>query len=100
MMALSILALSRLCNAGEHPQRAMSHHVHTLRLLNKKLSSVDPASIANIAVIVVMLQYERHIGRYEQGLVHMNGLLRMIELRGGIGKMVEVEPSITIKIFR
>ncbi len=99
-MALFTLALSRLCNGGEHPQQAMSHHVHTLRLLNKNLSGGDPACSENMAVIVVMLQYERHIGRYEQGLVHLNGLLRMVELRGGIGKMVEVEPTIALKVFR
>lgn len=94
------MALNHLCVEQEDPRRAMKHLVHTLRLLNERLSSVNPASNANMAAVVIMSQYERTQGHYEQGLVHLQGLLRMVDLRGGIVKLARTEPGLVPKVLR
>ncbi|KAL4918203.1 hypothetical protein BDW62DRAFT_210677 [Aspergillus aurantiobrunneus] len=48
------------------------------------MSSKEAASDMTIAIIVVMSLYERLQGHYERGYVHVQGLRRMVELRGGV----------------
>jgi hypothetical protein len=72
----------------------------TFRLVNERLSRNDEVSDATIAVVVAMSHFERHHSRYRRGVVHLEGLLRMVDLRGGISRLTEYKPSLTQKIFR
>jgi hypothetical protein len=84
----------------EDPTEAIRHLSHTFRLVNERLSGNDAVSDSTIAVVVSMAQYERLQGHYCQGLIHIKGLQRIIELRGGISQLAKTSPALVPKIFR
>jgi hypothetical protein len=77
----------------------MRHVSNTLRLVNKKLSGGEALSDSTFAVVICMCIYERLRGEYDKGLVHLKGLQRMVELRGGISQLTS-NSSLVQKIFR
>jgi len=99
-VAVSISALNNLVKQQDDPKEAMHHISQALRLVNKKLSGKDAISNTNIAVVLIMAQYERLQNHYRQGLVHLDGLQRMVELRGGISQLKRDKPSLALKIHR
>ncbi|KAL3469616.1 hypothetical protein BJX99DRAFT_265032 [Aspergillus californicus] len=62
----------------------MRHITHTYRIVRERLSGKEALSDMTIAVLVIMSQYERIQGQYARGYIHLKGLKRMAELRGGI----------------
>lgn len=63
----------------------MYHIARTYRIVQDRLMSEEEAtSDMTIAILVAMSQYERLQGQYARGYVHVRGMRRMIELRGGI----------------
>lgn len=99
-MAISITRLNKTILQKEDPALALQHQAQAFDLINSRLSRADPASDANLAVIVMFSQYERLQGRYVQALVHLDGLCQMLELRGGITQLAEEKPSLFQKIIR
>ncbi|TVY48307.1 hypothetical protein LOCC1_G001955 [Lachnellula occidentalis] len=99
-LAVSLVALNKLVMKQEDPTEAIHHQSRTLRLINERLSGQDAVSDTNIAVVVALTQYDRLRGNYYNSLAHIQGLQRMIELRGGISKLAHSKPGITQKIFR
>lgn len=99
-MALSVIALNNLVINQEDHMQAIRHLSHTFRLVNERLSGNDAVSDTTIAVVVMMAQYERHSSQHSQGLVHLKGLQRIVELRGGISQLTKNKPSLAQKIFR
>lgn len=81
-------------------QEAMGLVAFTFRLLNKKLSGNDALKDPTIAAVVAMTQYERLRGEYQHGLIHLEGIRRMVELRGGISRIIISRPGLAQKIFR
>ena len=79
---------------------AMRHLSRAFRLVNEKLSGNEALSDTTMAVVISMTQYERLRGQHRQGLVHLDGLLRMVELRGGISQVMSTNPPLAQKIFR
>jgi hypothetical protein len=53
-----------------------------------------------LVVVIAMTQYERVRGNYRRALVHFEGLVRMVELRGGITQFKATAPTIAQKVFR
>jgi hypothetical protein len=94
------LALNNLVRKPEDPKEAMRHISQALRLINERLSGKDAISNTNIAVVLIMTQYERLQDQYPQSLVHLDGLQRMVELRCGISQLRREKPSIAQKINR
>jgi hypothetical protein len=47
-----------------------------------------------------MSQYERLQGQYERGYVHIQGLRRMIELRGGVERFGGECCGVILKVLR
>jgi hypothetical protein len=78
----------------------MRHLSCTFRLVNDKLSGNEALSDTTMAVVVAMTQYERLRGHHRQGLVHFEGLQRIVELRGGISRLVNDRPGLAQKVFR
>jgi hypothetical protein len=97
---VSISALNNLARKQEDAKEATHHISQALRLVNEKLSGTDAISNTNIAVVVIMAQFERLRNHYRQGLVHLDGLQRMVELRGGISQLKRDKPSLAHKIHR
>lgn len=64
------------------------------------MSATDATSDMTIAILVVMSQYERLQGQYERGYVHIQGLRRMIELRGGVKRFGSECCGVILKVLR
>lgn len=97
---MSVTAMNNLVAHPDDLGEALHHVSQTLHMVSKRLSGRDAASDANMKVVVVMIQFERHQGEYCRGAVHLDGLLKMVELRGGISHLTQYNPSLTQKIFR
>ncbi|OKL61371.1 hypothetical protein UA08_03704 [Talaromyces atroroseus] len=87
--------------ANRDDSREAIHHLcHTFRMVNEQLSENGVVSVSTIATVMMLAQYERHQSQHYEGLVHMNGLQRLINLRGGILEIKKDLPILTQKIFR
>ncbi|KAH8170487.1 fungal specific transcription factor domain-containing protein [Sarocladium implicatum] len=97
-IALSLRALSTRPEAGTLPSTlAMQHMARSLQLINTRLAAKDGLTDINIAVIVVMTQYARMSGQLDDCRIHLDGLNRMIQLKGGINA---IRPDLAEKVFR
>ncbi|KAH6614439.1 hypothetical protein B0J18DRAFT_300899 [Chaetomium sp. MPI-SDFR-AT-0129] len=79
------------------------HLCLALRLVNTRLSGENAASNETLMAVLVLGMYERQQGEYGRGLVHLDGLQRMVQLRGGLAKFSESGPSgpvLARKVFR
>lgn len=76
------------------------HVSHTLSLVNQRLSGTDATCDAILAAVTMMAQYERHQGRHKHGLMHMQGLLRLVNMRGGIHVLLRENVVLAQKIVR
>lgn len=77
------------------------HHLSlAFRLINDKLSGNEAASDTTIAVVLTMSHYYRLQGQFSQGLVHLQGLERMVKMRGGISNLRMKQYTLAQKIFR
>lgn len=84
----------------DDPKEAMRHLSQTFRLINERLSGNDAVSDATIAVVVILAQHERLRGHHREGLVHVGGLERMVQLRGGVKALSRYRPGLTQKMFK
>lgn len=99
-MAVSIATIKAVSPIEGDADREMCHLSNTLYLVNRRLSSEDAICDASLAVVAMTAQYERHKGRHTQGLVHLNGLHRMVEMRDGIGKILSENIVLGQKLIR
>ncbi|KAL2185564.1 hypothetical protein L209DRAFT_689445 [Thermothelomyces heterothallicus CBS 203.75] len=76
------------------------HLCRALRLINSRLSREDAASNENLTAVMVLGLYERQQGDYHRGLVHLTGLERMIQLRGGLAALTRSKSALARKVFR
>ena len=79
---------------------AFEHLSTAIQLVNPRLSSKNAVSDINIAVVCVLAQFERSRNRFEDGLVHMDGLEKMIRLRGGICALMREKGPMAQKLIR
>ncbi|TGO37416.1 hypothetical protein BHYA_0098g00400 [Botrytis hyacinthi] len=99
-VAVSVTALNNIVLNQEDPKIAMHHLSLAFRLINDKLSGNEAASDTTIAVVLTMSHYYRLQGQVIQGLVHLQGLERMVKMRGGISNLRRKQPTLAQKIFR
>ncbi|KAF7924188.1 uncharacterized protein EAE97_010800 [Botrytis byssoidea] len=99
-VAVSVTALNSLVLNREDPKIAMHHLSLAFHLINEKLSGNEAASDTTIAVVLTMSHYYRLQGQVIQGLVHLQGLERMVKMRGGISNLRREQPTLAQKIFR
>ncbi|KAK4118256.1 hypothetical protein N657DRAFT_583939 [Parathielavia appendiculata] len=76
------------------------HNCLALRMINSRLSGRDAFTDETLIVVLVLGLYERYQGEYHRGLVHLNGVQRILELRGGLRSLVKTRPDLARKIFR
>lgn len=70
------------------------------RLINQQLSGHEALSDATIAVVATINIYDRLYGDPQKAMVHLNGVTRMVALRGGIGELAKRNFVIAEKVFR
>ncbi|KAL4820251.1 hypothetical protein BDW67DRAFT_181326 [Aspergillus spinulosporus] len=97
------VATSILCSKSlvRETTQGMYHIARTYRIVQKRLMSEEEAtSDMTIAILVGMSQYERLQGQYARGYVHVRGLRRMVELRGGIKQFNSDCSGVIQKVLR
>jgi hypothetical protein len=97
---MSLAIVSPILLTQHDSIEAMRHLSRTFQLVNEKLSGGEALSDTTMAVVIVMTQYERLRGQHRQGLVHLEGLHQMVEMRGGISQIIKNNPPLAQKIFR
>jgi hypothetical protein len=97
---MSVTVLNNLLIKQENPTEGLHHLSRAFNLVNERLSGNDALSDTTLAVVVAMAQYARLQGQYHQGAVHLEGLQRMIELRGGVSQLASSEPGLAQMIFK
>ncbi|CAG8396439.1 unnamed protein product [Penicillium salamii] len=77
------------------------HHIcKAYALVNVKLSGEFCVSDSAIAAVVSLAIYQQIHHQPATGLVHLQGLCRMIELRGGIAKLMQQNRPLALKPLR
>ena len=83
----------------EDSRESLRHLLRATRLINERLSGIDALSDTTIATIVGLIQCECLRGQHHDGMTHFTGLQRIIELRGGVARLLS-KPQLAGKIFR
>ncbi|KFY40278.1 hypothetical protein V495_05502 [Pseudogymnoascus sp. VKM F-4514 (FW-929)] len=99
-IATSVTARNTLIAKKDDPKEAVRHLLEAFRLINERLSREGAISDSTIAVVVILAQHERIRGHHREGLVHLGGLERMVQLRGGIEALSRYRPGLTQKMFK
>ncbi|KAL4867502.1 hypothetical protein BDV12DRAFT_120242 [Aspergillus spectabilis] len=77
------------------------HHIsQAYALVNNKLSGPFAASDSAIAAVVSLAIYQQVHCQPATGLIHLHGLYRMIQLRGGIAKLMQENRALALKPLR
>ncbi|KAM0129915.1 hypothetical protein ACHAP3_007652 [Botrytis cinerea] len=97
---VSVTALNNVVVNREDPKMAMHHLSLAFRLINDKLSGNDAVADTTIAVVLTMSHYYRLQGQFSQGLIHLEGIERMVKMRGGISNFKREQFTLAQKIFR
>lgn len=80
--------------------KTLYHISKAYGLVNLKLSGTDPVSDSAIAAVVILIVYQQIHQQHATGLTHLKGVYRMIELRGGITRLMEENRLVALKILR
>ncbi|KAH8898898.1 hypothetical protein GQ53DRAFT_878165 [Thozetella sp. PMI_491] len=72
---------------GLDSPEGLYHLSQTFTLVNKRLESEDALSDSTLAVIVMLIIQEQIRKRKLEAQVHYQGLVKMIDLRGGLGQL-------------
>ena len=90
-----------ISNRGHsHQADRVKHLCLAIRLVNARLSGRDAVSNETVMVVLSLGLYERFQGEYRRGLMHLDGLVQMIDLRGGIREFSTSRPDLARKVFR
>jgi len=79
---------------------ALKHLSKAYRLTQARLSGPDAISDMAIAAVTMLVIYQLVHGEPRIGLVHFNGLCRMIELRGGLAELGKHDRALAQKPWR
>ncbi|KAI1273568.1 hypothetical protein F5Y07DRAFT_252872 [Xylaria sp. FL0933] len=102
VVAMSVWAFMSFSPTRQEAAEALSHLSRSLRLVNQRLAENGNLALSDttLAVVIAMTQHERLLGCHRDALIHFEGCQRMIELRGGIAKLVSECPAVAQKVFR
>ncbi|KAI1133365.1 hypothetical protein F5Y10DRAFT_287747 [Nemania abortiva] len=85
---------------SRHSPVALHHMSKVYRLVNERLSGNEALSDTTIAVVASINIYDRLYGDPQKALVHLNGVTRMIALKGGVRELAKRNFVIAEKAFR
>lgn len=80
--------------------RSLNYLSKAYALVNKKLSGPEATSTPIIAAVTSLVVYHRIHDFRETGLIHLDGLERIIRLRGGMAALARESPVIAQKPWR
>ncbi|RYP63718.1 hypothetical protein DL771_009143 [Monosporascus sp. 5C6A] len=80
--------------------KTLCHISKAYELVNLKLSGPESVSDCAIAAVVSLAIYQQIHHQQSTGLIHLNGLHRMIQLRGGIARLMEENRALALKPLR
>ncbi|KAF2029430.1 hypothetical protein EK21DRAFT_67800 [Setomelanomma holmii] len=81
-------------------KEALTHISRAYRLTNERLSSPEACSDKAIAIVTMLAVFQRVHHQHAIGLVHFEGLKRMIKLRGGLEKLMQEHRVLAQKPWR
>ena len=98
------VALLEACNQifllnGDSSPEALYHLSRAYTFIKKRLSSPDALSDSTIGLVVSFVHQEQIKKDRSQARVHLDGLIRMVELRGGLAQL-EGNLPLTLKICK
>lgn len=82
------------------PLEATRHFSQTLRLINPKLMKPTPPQDSTIAIIVSLAIHSKLIRDPPKCSMHLDGLQRLVDLRGGLSEISESNRALLHKILR
>lgn len=80
---------------GNSSPKALHYLSHTFALVNKRLRSDEALSDSTIGIIVSLISQEQIRRNRTAAEIHIRGLGRIVELRGGLDKL-EAEGSLLL----
>lgn len=69
---------------GESSPMAMYHLSNSLTQVRKRLESAEALSDSTIGIVMTLITQEQVRKQDKAARIHMDGLVRMVELRGGL----------------
>lgn len=84
---------------GESSPAALFHLSRTFDAVNKRLQGNDALSDSTIAIVLSLIHQEQMRKQQASAEVHFRGLAKIIELRGGVDKILE-NPLLGLKICK
>jgi hypothetical protein len=78
----------------------LEHLSRAYRLTQRRLASPEAISDKAIAGVTILAIYQLVHGNVAVGLVHFDGLCRMIRLRGGLAKLMKHNRALAQKPWR
>lgn len=80
--------------------KTLYHISKAYALVNLKLSSPNSVSDSAIAAVITLTIYQQVHCQHSTGLIHLKGLHRMIQLRGGITALMKENRTLALKALR
>ncbi|KAL2272526.1 hypothetical protein FJTKL_06519 [Diaporthe vaccinii] len=80
--------------------KTLHHIAKAYELVNVKLSGPNSVSDSAIAAVVALVMYQQVHNQHSAGLVHLHGLFQMIQLRGGIFRLLRENRALALKALR
>ncbi|KAJ2984646.1 hypothetical protein NUW58_g5947 [Xylaria curta] len=99
-IAVASACAAFLTGDSSHSPVALYHMSQAYRLINQKLSSDEALSDVSIAVVAAINVYDRLYGDPQRAMIHLNGVTRMVALRGGVRELAKRSFIIAEKVFR
>lgn len=87
------------CFGGAYP-KSLKHISQAYKLTNERLSGPEALSDQTIAVVTMFAVYQRIHHLQAHGLIHFEGLRRMIRLRGGLVELAKENRGLAQKPWR
>lgn len=87
------------CNNGNSSPKALYHLSQTFNHVTRLLAGPDALSDAAIMIVVSLVSSELIRKGYGDLKVHLSGLQKMIQLRGGLSKL-EGNPALLLKVCK
>ncbi|KAI0023964.1 hypothetical protein F4780DRAFT_798176 [Xylariomycetidae sp. FL0641] len=98
-LALFVATASAASLTPAEQLAAAQHLSRTLALVGARLGGADALSDRSLATVVALTMIDRLRGAHRAGLVHLDGLARMVALRGGLPALVRHRPAIARKVL-
>ena len=93
------IALMQACNelflgGGESSPVAISHLTNSLTYVRERLESPQALSNSTLGLVMSFITQEQVRGQHKAASIHMDGLAKMIELRGGLDSLEDCLPVV------